>query len=129
MLRFLPLIAIVFCATPLSAAEPQLLVKLDAKVVDKGKAMAINTRMVSTSGQGMSVQVEDAHRTKFELTVTVLEGKPQYVAEMQVTRDGRIVSTPKVISTLGTTAAVQVGEGEDLIRIDLNVLRKSVLQR
>ncbi|WP_254507605.1 hypothetical protein [Anatilimnocola floriformis] len=122
MLRIFTLALLLAIPTLAMAVEPKFNADVDAKIKAGGETTEMRAKLTGEMGKPLSIQINDETDTKIEATFTPVPAAPtQYKAEIRISRNGKVVSQPMLTSIYGRSCEVQVGAGEDEIRLALTL--------
>jgi diacylglycerol kinase family enzyme len=123
MLRTIALALLLAVPALAAAVEPKFHAQLDAKIVVDGEATEMRAKLLGELGKPLSIHINDQADTKLECTFTAAPASPaQYVADIKITRNGKIISSPRLTSLYGQNCELQVSSGgKDEIRVSLNL--------
>lgn len=123
MLRTIALALLLAVPALAAAVEPKFHAQLEAKIVVDGEATEMRAKLLGELGKPLSIHINDQANTKLECTFTAAPASPaQYVADIKITRNGKIISSPRLTSLYGQNCEVQVSSGgKDEIRLTLTL--------
>ena len=105
------------------AADAKFHVNVDAQITAGGETTEMQARLAGEMGKPLSIQINDQAEIKIEATFTPIAAAPdQYKAEVTITRNGKVVSQPTLISLYGESCGFQISSGKhDEIRLALSL--------